>query len=66
MNCPSCKSEKIKKNGSIHNGKQKYACKDCNRQFVQEPRNRLALEKQKLLERLLLERLPLAGIAMVL
>ena len=28
MNCPTCQSENIIKNGSIHNGKQKYACKD--------------------------------------
>jgi transposase-like protein len=29
MNCPACNSKKIVKNGSIHNGKQKYLCKEC-------------------------------------
>ncbi|MCK4824746.1 hypothetical protein KA005_53835 [bacterium] len=28
MNCPSCNSERIKKNGHTHNGKQKHLCKD--------------------------------------
>ena len=41
MNCPRCDSSNIKKNGSIHNGKQKYQCKDCNRQFVLELKERL-------------------------
>ena len=27
MNCPACKSHKIIKNGSIHNGKQNFAVK---------------------------------------
>ncbi|MBF0573811.1 MAG: IS1 family transposase, partial [Desulfamplus sp.] len=29
MKCPKCSSLNIIKNGSIHNGKQKYSCKDC-------------------------------------
>ena len=33
-----------KSNGSIHNGKQKYACKDCNRQFILEPTNCISEE----------------------
>lgn len=61
MNCPSCLSENIIKNGSIHNVKQKYACKDFKRQFVQEPKNTLSQEKRDLIDKLLLEKLPLAG-----
>ncbi|MDM8568537.1 hypothetical protein QUF50_03290 [Thiotrichales bacterium HSG1] len=45
MNCPTCNSENIIKNGSIHNGKQKYACKDCGRQFVLEPTNCISQER---------------------
>lgn len=65
MKCPTCNSENIIKNGSIHNGKQKYACKDCNRQFVLEPTNCISEEKKELIDKLLLEKIPLAGIARV-
>ena len=41
MNCPACNSNRIKKNGSIHNGKQKYMSKDYNRQFVRDPQNKI-------------------------
>lgn len=32
--CPTCHSEHIIKNGSIHTGKQKYACNTCGQQLV--------------------------------
>ena len=63
MNCSTCQSENIIKNGSIHNGKQKYACKDCNRQFVLEPENCISPEKKDLIDKLLLEKITKAGIA---
>ena len=65
MNCPSCHSENIVKNGTIHNGKPKYACKDCNRQLVLKPENRISQDKKDLIDKLLLEKIPLAGIARV-
>lgn len=65
MNCPSCNSINIVKNGSIHNGKQKYACKDCKRQFVLDPPNCISIENKELIDKLLLEKIPLAGIARV-
>ena len=66
MNCPECKSTNIIKNGSIHNGKQKYQCKDCERQFVENPTNkRIDGETWKTVDKLLLEKLPLAGISRV-
>ncbi len=34
--CPSCASERIIKNGCIHNGKQNHKCKNCGRQFVED------------------------------
>ena len=44
MNCPRCNSNNIRKNGSIHNGKQKYQCKDCYRQFVIDQQNKQIIE----------------------
>jgi transposase-like protein len=40
MECPTCNSQNVIKNGSIHNGKGKYLCKDCGRQFVENPQNK--------------------------
>jgi transposase-like protein len=35
--CPQCSSCETAKNGHIHNGKQRYKCHDCGRQFVEHP-----------------------------
>ncbi len=35
--CPTCGSEHLIKNGSVHNGKPKHQCKSCGRQFVVSP-----------------------------
>lgn len=64
MRCPKCSSKRYVKNGSIHNGKQKYMCKECGRQFVKDPQFReISDETKALIDRLLLERISLAGIA---
>lgn len=64
--CPACHSSKGGKNGSIHNGKQNHKCKDCGRQFVRDPQNKTIGEAtQYLIDKLLLEKIPLAGIARV-
>lgn len=64
--CPTCHSSHVVKNGSIHNGKQNHKCKDCGRQFVQDPQNKIIDEGTKhLIAKLLLEKIPLAGIARV-
>lgn len=66
MNCPSCESSKIVKNGLIHNGKQNYRCKNCGRQFVEAPQQKLISQQTKdLVDKLLLEKISLAGIARV-
>ena len=66
MTCPQCASEQIIKNGSIHTGKQKYLCKTCRRQFVEHPTKKtIAQATWDLVEKLLLEKIPLAGIARV-
>jgi len=61
--CPQCDSQRFKKNGHIHNGKQNHLCKDCGRQFVLQPESRVIDEGQRsLIERLLLEKISLHGI----
>lgn len=63
MNCPECNSENTVRNGHIRNGKQKFTCKDCRRQFVPNPENKkISQEKKELIDRLLFEKISLAGI----
>jgi insertion element IS1 protein InsB len=67
MKCPKCGSEHIVKNGSIHNKKQKFKCKDCGRQFVENPSvPRIDDKTIALIEKLLLERISLYGICRVI
>ncbi len=66
MECPACNSQNIIKNGSIHNGKKKYRCKDCGRQFVENPQNKIiSQEMWDIVDKLLLEKIPIAGISRV-
>ena len=59
-------SEAVVKNGFIHNGKQNHLCKNCGRQFVKDPQNKVISDETKaLIDKLLLEKIPLAGIARV-
>ena len=61
--CPECGSERFKKNGHIHNGKQNHHCKACGRQFVVDATNQGIVEEQRtLVERLLCEKISLRGI----
>ncbi len=64
--CPRCLSTNIKLNGHIHNGKQNRLCKDCGRQFVLDGVKKLISASDKaLIDKLLLEKISLAGIARV-
>lgn len=66
LRCPNCGSEQIVKNGRIHNGKQNHKCKDCGRQFVKDPQKQPIDDETKAwIDRLLLEKISLAGIARV-
>ncbi len=66
LNCLKCGSERIVKNGFIHNGNQNHKCRECNRQFVLNPRNRPVTEESKqLIDRLPVERLSIAAICRV-
>jgi insertion element IS1 protein InsB len=64
MTCPTCGSHDISKNGMTRRGKQNHKCRDCGRQFVEDPQWQ---PKDKdtigLVNLLLLEKIPLAGIA---
>jgi transposase-like protein len=65
-NCPGCSSKRVVKNGRIHNGKQNFKCPKCGRQFVKNPQQkRISQETKALVDKLLLEKIPLAGIARV-
>lgn len=62
--CPSCASAKTVKNGRIHNGKQRFKCHGCGRQFIEQPTQKVIDQvTRELIDRLLLERISLAGIA---
>jgi insertion element IS1 protein InsB len=64
--CPKCGSTRTIKNGSTHHHQPKRKCKDCGRQFVLQPQKVwVEDEKKRLIDKLLLERISLAGIARV-
>ena len=64
--CPNCGSEKYKKNGHIHNGKQNYRCKECGRQFVMDYEFKDVGDfKKNLINKALLERNSLRGISRI-
>ena len=64
MHCPECESESFVKNGFNQIDKQIYRCKECGRQFVLDPaKGPVSEEKKSLIDRLLLERISLAGIS---
>jgi transposase-like protein len=62
--CPICRATKTVKNGHIHNGKQRFKCHDCGRQFIEHPTQKVIdPATRQLIDRLRLERISLAGIA---
>ncbi len=64
--CPDCNSTQYKKNGHIHNGKQRHLCNACGRQFVAMFDQRLITDEERaLIKRLPCERLSLHGICRV-
>ena len=67
MKCPACGNDHIVKNGVTRSsGKQNYLCRGCGRQFVENPQTPgISENKRALIDRLLLEKIPLAGIVRV-
>jgi hypothetical protein len=56
----------LKRNGHIHTGKQNHLCKTCGRQFVEQSNQILVSDAQKsIVDKLLLEKISLAGISPV-
>ena len=67
MKCLYCESEQVVKNGINPCGTQKYICKECDYQFVENPKNKIITQYEKdLIDKLLLEKISLAGISRVL
>ena len=65
--CPTCGSDDIVKNGTTRRGKQNHKCRDCGRQFVENPQwQPKSADDKAMIDRMLLEKIPLAGIACVL
>ena len=66
LTCPQCKAVAIKKNGSTHNGKQKYECLACRKQFVENPQHKqISDDTQDRVRRSLLERVSLEGVCRI-
>lgn len=66
ISCPHCHAHTIRKNGSIHTGKQKYECLACRRQFVENPQNKIIPDDtRERIRRSLLERVSLEGICRI-
>lgn len=64
--CTHCHSQTVRKNGSIHSGKQKYECLACRKQFVEDPQNKIISDDMKeRIRRSLLERVSLEGICRI-
>jgi transposase-like protein len=63
MRCPRGEQQEIIKNGKIHNGKQRYKCKNCCRQVVENPQNcRITEKTKKIIANWLLEKVSWRGI----
>ena len=66
IQCPHCQSLTVRKNGSIHNGKQKYQCMNCSKQFVENPQNKvISADIRERVRRSLVERVSLEGICRI-
>ena len=66
LKCLKYQSEVIKKNRTIHNGKQKYECLSCHRQFVENRENKVVSHDTKeRIRRALLERVSLKGLCRI-
>lgn len=62
--CPKCSSGRTVKNGQIHNGKQRFVCNECGRQFGENPHKKIIDgATRQLIDRLWLDSISLAGIA---
>lgn len=62
--CPQCGSNQTVYNGYNTNKKQKYKCKNCKHQYVENPSwNKVSEDTKDAIKKLLIERITLAGIS---
>ena len=62
LSCPIYGFHAILRKGKIHHSQQNYKCNDCDCQFVDNPRwRKISDETKELINRLLPEKIPLAG-----
>ena len=66
LTCPNCASHKIIMYGTTHHKKQRYRCKECSRQFVENNDHWISEEKRVYIEGLLRERVSLRAICRAL
>lgn len=63
MECIKCNGRCVK-NGKLKSRKQQHICKECGKQFTENAEKKyISQEEWELVDRLLLERLPIAGIS---
>ena len=63
---PSLQFKAYIKNGFTHNGKQKYAYRDCGRQFIDNPQNKsIPQHLWDMADKLLVEKIQITGISRV-
>ena len=66
MNCVKCGSHRVIKNGHTYLNKQRFRCKECGRQWVENPSNRVISEElRKIIDNLFLERVSQRGMGRV-
>ncbi len=63
MDCRRCGSDYIVKNGISLSQNQKYKCRECDKQFVLNLEKKISEEKKAIIDKLLLEKISLRGIA---
>ena len=66
MNGVKCKSNQVIKNGHTYSNKQRFRCKECGRQWGENPSNRVISEEtRKIIDNLWLERVSPRGMGRV-
>lgn len=66
ITCPHCNALIARKNGSTSNGKQKFQCLSCLKQFIEDPQNKtIPADTKERIRRSLLERVSLEGICRI-
>ncbi len=64
VTCPHCQSDRVVRNGSTSDGRQRYLCRACGRRSTQDARsNAYTPEQQETILRACQERSSLRGVA---